>query len=137
MCEKHRLAAESGAARVIYMSDAVAASSDDDLAPAGADEAFEEGVRCEALNFAFHDRDGDRKLSFDEFAALVHEREHGEHTMTELQARFEQARPISLRDLACAATYARSASATPACAASHNMTRVRALYLVCVPTARR
>ena len=61
---------------------------DDDVANVE-QEAFDVGMRQNAIGFAVADADADNKLDFDEFCALVRDREDGEHTEAELRARFE------------------------------------------------
>eukprot|EP00900_Chrysochromulina_parva_P016523 jgi/Chrpa1/24872/Chrysochromulina_OHIO_Genome00026494-RA len=60
----------------------------DDEAGTG-EEAFEGGMRRNAMQYDAHDVDGDQKLDFDEFVAMVREREEGEHTEKELRERFK------------------------------------------------
>eukprot|EP00966_Prymnesium_polylepis_P265017 6122736-Prymnesium_polylepis.1 len=60
-----------------------------DVAGSG-EEGFSDGMRNNANNFTAHDTNEDRALSFDEFCALVRERETGEHTEEELRRRFEE-----------------------------------------------
>ena len=55
-----------------------------------AEEDFDDGMRQNAIDFAANDKDNDEKLDFMEFAALVREREMGEHTREELRARFKE-----------------------------------------------
>ena len=61
----------------------------DDVANAEAEEAFETGVRQNAMEFDAHDLDGDAKLDFQEYCKLVREREEGEHDEATLRARFD------------------------------------------------
>ena len=61
----------------------------DDVAGDGEDD-FGVGVRRNAQDFAAQDVDHDNKLDFDEFCAMVREREEGSHTDEELQTRFNE-----------------------------------------------
>ena len=49
----------------------------DDVAKAQEEENFEAGMRQNAAEFQETDRDGDNKLDFKEFCALVRQREMG------------------------------------------------------------
>ena len=62
---------------------------DDDIANVVEEEAFDVGMRQNAIDFRVADADADNKLDFDEFCAMVREREMGDHTLEELRARFE------------------------------------------------
>ena len=62
-------------------------ATEDDIEGTG-EEAFDAGMRRNAMIYDAHDVDGDQKLDFDEFCAMVREREEGEHTEKELRARF-------------------------------------------------
>ena len=53
------------------------------------EEAFGTGMRRNAMEYDAHDVDGDQKLDFGEFCAMVREREAGEHTDAELRTRFD------------------------------------------------
>ena len=66
-------------------------ADDDDVANEGSDaeEDFEAGMRQNAMDFQAQDVDGDHKLDFGEFCALVRDREEGDHTEEELLARFK------------------------------------------------
>ena len=64
-------------------------AAEDDVANAEAQEAFDVGMRQNAIDFAVADADADNKLDFDEFCAMVKERESGEHTVDELRERFK------------------------------------------------
>ena len=59
----------------------------EDVAGEG-EEDLQAGMRQNAMDYQAHDADQDNKLDFDEFCALVREREAGDHTDEELQARF-------------------------------------------------
>ena len=63
-------------------------AEDDDVANAEEEEAFADGMRQNAIDFKVADADADNKLDFDEFCAMVKEREMGDHTREELLARF-------------------------------------------------
>eukprot|EP00966_Prymnesium_polylepis_P193760 4490929-Prymnesium_polylepis.1 len=54
-----------------------------------AEEDFESGMRQNAMEYQTHDADQDNKLDFDEFCALVREREVGDHSDEALRQRFE------------------------------------------------
>ena len=60
-----------------------------DVANEEEEESFEVGMIQNALDFEAHDVNEDLMLSFDEFSALVRQRELGEHSDEELLARFE------------------------------------------------
>ena len=62
----------------------------EDVGNAEEEEDFESGMRHAAADYQAHDADGDHKLDFNEFCALVRDRESGEFTDEELKARFEQ-----------------------------------------------
>ena len=64
-------------------------ADDDDVANADEEEAFDDGMRQNAIDYQTHDKDQDGKLDFDEFCALVREREMADHSEEELRARFE------------------------------------------------
>ena len=64
-------------------------AEEDDVANAEEEEAFETGMRQNAMEFDAADVDRDTKLTFDEFCAMIREREEGTHTEKELRARFE------------------------------------------------
>ena len=66
------------------------AEDEEDVANAEAEEDFAVGMANAAVDYQAHDTDGDHKLDFDEFCALVRDRESGDHTEEELRARFEQ-----------------------------------------------
>jgi Ca2+-binding EF-hand superfamily protein len=68
---------------------AAVVEEEDDVANRVEEEAFDVGVRQNAIDFSVADADNDNKLDFDEFCKLVAEREEGEHTHEELVARFE------------------------------------------------
>ena len=59
---------------------------EEDVANAEGEEDFEAGLRHAAADYQAHDADGDHKLDFDEFCALVRDRESGDHTEEELRA---------------------------------------------------
>ena len=62
----------------------------DDVANEGeAEEDFVAGMRQNAMDYQAHDVDQDHKLDFNEFCALVRDREEGDFTTEELRARFE------------------------------------------------
>ena len=61
---------------------------DDDVAGTG-EEDFALGMQRSAMEYDAHDVDGDQRLDFGEFCAMVREREDGEHTDEELKARFK------------------------------------------------
>ena len=63
-------------------------AEEDDVANADPEEAFDVGMRQNAMEFDAADVDRDAKLDFTEFSALVREREAGTHSDDELQARF-------------------------------------------------
>ena len=65
-------------------------ADEDDVADGEGEEDFASGMRHAAADYQAHDTDGDHKLDFDEFCALVRDRESGDHTEEELRARFEQ-----------------------------------------------
>ena len=67
---------------------AIAAAEPDDVANAREEEAFDAGMRQNAMEFDAADANRDTKLSYDEFCAMIREREEGEHTEEELRARF-------------------------------------------------
>ena len=46
-------------------------------------------MRKKAMAYDAHDVNGDQRLDFGEFCALVRERESGEHTEKELRERFD------------------------------------------------
>ena len=54
------------------------------------EENFDSGVRRKAQDFAAVDVDNDNKLDFDEFCAMVRDREEGEHTAEDLRQRFTE-----------------------------------------------
>eukprot|EP00966_Prymnesium_polylepis_P002109 48343-Prymnesium_polylepis.1 len=59
--------------------------------PAGDEEdQLEVALRQDMMEYDAHDRDRDQKLDFDEFCALVAERETGHHSVEELRQRFEE-----------------------------------------------
>jgi len=60
----------------------------DDVANAEEEEAFDVGMRQNAMEFDAADVNHDTKLDFAEFSAMVRGREHGNHTEAELRARF-------------------------------------------------
>ena len=62
----------------------------EDVANEDAEEDFEAGMRQNAADYQAHDADGDQKLDFGEFCALVRDRETGDFTEEELMARFKQ-----------------------------------------------
>ena len=64
-------------------------AEEDDVANGEEEEAFDVGMRQNAIDFRVADADADNKLDFDEFCAMVREREEGEHTREELLARFD------------------------------------------------
>ena len=76
------------ASDVVEASDPSLEVHDDDMA-GEEQEAFDVGMRQNAIGFSVADADADNKLDFDEFCAMVREREMGEHTEAELRARFE------------------------------------------------
>ena len=53
------------------------------------EEDFGSGMRRNAMEYDAHDVDGDQKLDFNEFCAMVREREEGDHTESELKERFK------------------------------------------------
>jgi len=61
-----------------------------DVANAEEEENFDSGVRRKAHDFAAVDVDNDNKLDFDEFCAMVRDREEGEHTDEDLRQRFTE-----------------------------------------------
>jgi Ca2+-binding EF-hand superfamily protein/tetratricopeptide (TPR) repeat protein len=61
---------------------------EDDVANAEEEEAFDVGMRQNAMEFDAADVDRDTKLSFEEFGAMIREREEGEHSEEELRVRF-------------------------------------------------
>ena len=63
----------------------------DDVANGDEEERFETGVRRSALDFVQHDKNADKMLDYDEYCALVREREEarGGHTDEELRLRFD------------------------------------------------
>jgi len=61
----------------------------DDVAAEYEEEAFDVGMRQNAMDYDAADVNQDSKLSFDEFSAMIREREDGVHTHAELKARFE------------------------------------------------
>ena len=66
-------------------------SEEDDVANGDEEERFETGVRRSALDFVQHDKNADKMLDYDEYCALVREREEarGGHTDEELRLRFD------------------------------------------------
>ena len=62
-------------------------AEEDDVANGEEEEAFDVGMRQNAIDFRVADADADNKLDFDEFCAMVREREEGEHTREEPLAR--------------------------------------------------
>ena len=60
----------------------------DDIANEHEEEAFEVGMRQNAMEYDAADVNKDRELDFAEFCAMIREREAGEHTEAELRARF-------------------------------------------------
>ena len=60
----------------------------DDVANEEAEETFDAGMRHAAQDYDAHDVDQDNKLDFGEFCAMVRDREEGDHTDEELNARF-------------------------------------------------
>ena len=72
-------------ARVSSMADA---ADEDDVANAEEEEDFLSGMRQNAMDYQAHDTDNDGKLNFEEFCALVREREDADHTDEELRERF-------------------------------------------------
>jgi Ca2+-binding EF-hand superfamily protein/tetratricopeptide (TPR) repeat protein len=73
-------------------SDSVATGEEvepNDVANAHEEEAFEVGMRQNAMEFDAADVNRDTKLDFGEFSAMIKEREHGAHTEEELRARFK------------------------------------------------
>ena len=68
--------------------DDVATAKDVDTVGSG-EVAFAVGMRRAAMDYDAHDVDGDQKLDFGEFCAMVRERETGEHTDEELKERFK------------------------------------------------
>ena len=59
-----------------------------DEAGAG-EEAFDAGMRNNAMEFQVIDGDSDKKLDFDEFCVFIKQREKGPHSAFELRARFD------------------------------------------------
>jgi len=60
----------------------------DDVANEQEEEKFDQGMRQNAMEYDAHDIDRDTKLSFEEFSAMIREREAGEHSEEELRSRF-------------------------------------------------
>ena len=54
-------------------------AEEDDVANAEEEEAFDTGMRQNAIDFQVADADADNKLDFNEFCQMVRERELGEH----------------------------------------------------------
>lgn len=63
---------------------------DDDVAAVEEDEAFEVGMRQNAMEYSAADADNDNKLDFGEFCVMVREREAHDFTEAQLRFRFEQ-----------------------------------------------
>ena len=61
---------------------------ENDVANGDEEESFAAGMRQNAADYQAHDTDGDNKLDFNEFCALVHEREVGDFSEEELRERF-------------------------------------------------
>eukprot|EP00966_Prymnesium_polylepis_P200983 4657626-Prymnesium_polylepis.1 len=61
----------------------------EDVAASDAEEDFDEAMRNNVMDLQAHDADADHMLDFDEFCALVREREVGDHTDEELASRFK------------------------------------------------
>ena len=80
--------ARSANASKLAAEAAAAAVEADDTEGTG-EEAFDVGMRKSVVDYVAHDVDGDQKLDFGEFCALVRERETGEHTDEELKERFD------------------------------------------------
>ena len=59
------------------------------------EEDFEIGMRRRAIDYTTHDINQDNKLDFDEFCAMVRQREEGDHTEDELR-RFESSMPTAV-----------------------------------------
>ena len=62
---------------------------DDVAANVVAEENFNQGARQNAMEYSTADNDGDNMLDFEEFCALVREREQGEFTEQTLRMRFD------------------------------------------------
>ena len=54
------------------------------------EEKFSVGMRHNAMDYDTHDKNADNALDFDEFCALIRERELGHHTEAELRKRFNE-----------------------------------------------
>ena len=61
----------------------------EDVANEEGEEDFEAGMRVAAQDFEAQDVDRDNKLDFDEFCAMVRQREEGDFTDEELRERFD------------------------------------------------
>ena len=83
-------AAAAQAAQAAAVAAALAAQDDEDDDVMGTgEEDFAFGMRRNAMEYDAHDVDGDQKLNFVEFSAMIREREAGEQTDEELMARFK------------------------------------------------
>ena len=67
----------------------LAQAADNDVANADAEEDFTSGMRQNAMEYNAADADNDNMLDFDEFCAMVQEREMGDFTEATLRKRFD------------------------------------------------